>query len=138
MDFSNINYLAVAVSSILAFALGSMWYTPILFGKHWQKEVGLKDKDIENGNMPLTFGGSFILIVIMNLGVAVLINSLGLEEINLTSGALVGFFSGVTFVATAMGINLLYEQKTMKLWLINAGYQVIYLVMAGAILGAWR
>jgi anti-sigma-K factor RskA len=41
-------------------------------------------------------------------------------------------------VATSAGINYLYQQKSLKLWLIDAGYQVIFLGIFGAIMGAWH
>lgn len=34
----SINYLAVVVAAMAVFGLGSLWYTPILFGNAWMKE----------------------------------------------------------------------------------------------------
>lgn len=56
MDFSNINFLAVLVSALASFAIGSLWYSPLLFGKAWQKAVGLTDEKIKSSNMIKTFG----------------------------------------------------------------------------------
>ena len=36
-----------------------------------------------------------------------------------------GLFSSLFFVATAMGVIYLFEQRPLRLWLINAGYQVV-------------
>lgn len=38
----NVNWLAVAVGAVLAYALGYLWYSPKLFGKKWAEGVGLK------------------------------------------------------------------------------------------------
>ena len=35
MDNFSVNYLAVLLSSIVAFAIGAVWYSPALFFKPW-------------------------------------------------------------------------------------------------------
>lgn len=43
----NVNEIAILVSTLLAIAVGSIWYSPLVFGKHWQKAAGLTDADLE-------------------------------------------------------------------------------------------
>jgi hypothetical protein len=138
MEISNINFLALAVAAIASFALGSVWYSPVLFGKAWQTAVGLTMENLEKANMALIFGSSFILILLMNFGLAVILQGHAGRDVTYLSGALYGFLIGLFFVATSIGINVLYQRKSFTLWAIDAGYQVCYLAVAGAILGAWR
>lgn len=138
MEISNINFLALAVAAIASFALGSVWYSPVLFGKSWQNAVGLSDDSLAKGNMAIIFGSSFILISLMNFGLAVILQGHAGRDVTALSGALYGFLIGLFFVATSIGINMLYQRKSFTLWAIDAGYQVIYLAISGAILGAWR
>jgi len=56
----------------------------------------------------------------------------------LTGGLLAGFVAGLTFVAAALAITVLFEFRSVKLWAINAGYQVILFSVMGSILGGWR
>ena len=35
MEFSQVNYLAVGLSAVLAFVLGMLWYSPLLRPKAW-------------------------------------------------------------------------------------------------------
>ena len=37
----NVNWLAVIIGFVLAFALGWLWYSPKLFGRKWAEGVGL-------------------------------------------------------------------------------------------------
>ena len=74
----------------------------------------------------------------MNFGLAVIVQGHAGKDVTVLSGALYGFLIGLFFVATSIGINILYQRKTFTLWLIDAGYQVIYLTISGAILGGWR
>ena len=49
-------------------------------------------------------------------------------------GAFTGFIIGLFLVATAMSITYLFERKSMKLFLINAGYHVVTFTVMGLIL----
>jgi hypothetical protein len=46
MAYPYINVWAVLVSALAFWALGALWYSPVLFSKRWQKEVGFKEEDI--------------------------------------------------------------------------------------------
>lgn len=132
-----INYLAVIVSGIAAWAIGSLWYSPILFGKSWQKEVGLSDDDIKGANMALIFGTSLLLMIIMAFGMVPIIASHGVD-MPWYHGMFHGLLIGLMFIATSIGINYLYQRKSLKLFFIDAVYQVLIVVIAGLVLGLWR
>jgi hypothetical protein len=42
MDFTNINILSVLVAGVASWLIGALWYSPLLFSKRWQKELGFK------------------------------------------------------------------------------------------------
>jgi len=130
---ASINYLAILVASISAFVVGSIWYAPFLFGKIWQAETGLTDDDLKGG-MAKTFGGSFVLTLIISYGMAMFFEG----DVGLHMGAMYGFMTGFFFVAASIGIIYLYEHKSLKLFLINAGYQILTYTIIGAIIGVWQ
>lgn len=137
MDFSNINFLAVLIAALASFAIGSVWYSPLMFGKGWQKAVGLSDNDIKGANMFLIFGSSFVLMLIMAFGLAMFQQGHNGSESTWLGGLSHGLFVAIFFVATSYGVNLLYQRKTFKLWIIDAGYQIVLLGVMGTIIGAW-
>jgi Protein of unknown function (DUF1761) len=140
MEFSNINYLAVLVSALASFGIGSLWYSPILFGNAWQKGVGLTNDELTAGGsagMIKTFGGSLILMLIMILGLAMILSA-QVGTVDMMVGLKTGLLVGVMFAATGMGINYLYQRKSLKLFIIDASYQIVYMGIAGLILGLWR
>ena len=47
---SAVNILAVLIAAVSSFLLGGLWYSPALFGKAWQREVGLTDEQLAKGN----------------------------------------------------------------------------------------
>ncbi len=139
IDITTLNYLAILVSALISFGIGALWYSPILFAKTWQKHVGLTDKDLARGNLILTYGGSLILMLIMVFALAISIKEFALlNQITWQIGALKGLFYGVSFSLASIGINYLYQRKSLKLFLIDASYQVFSMMVSGVILAVWK
>jgi hypothetical protein len=132
MHFHSINWLSVVVAALSGFAIGSLWYGP-LFQKPWMAASGMTKEKGAQGNMALTFGGAYVLNLIGAVGIAVILGEHG----GVGSGAHVGVFTAFFFVATALGVIYLFEQRPFKLWLINAGYQIVNFAAMGAVIGAW-
>jgi len=137
MDFQqsleSINYFAVLVAALSAFIIGGLWYS-VLFEKAWMKENGFDQEKLKKGNMGMIFGGSFIFSLIISF---VLVLFLGPER-DAVFGTMAGLMAGLLWVAAAMGITYLFERKSLKLFLINAGYHVVTFTIMGLILGAWK
>lgn len=47
-----------------------------------------------------------------------------------------GLAAGLGWVAMAFGVNYMFEGKSFKLWLINAGYNTVVFALVGLIIGA--
>lgn len=132
----HVNYLAILVSAVLAFGIGALWYGP-LFGKAWMKESGVTP-DGERGNMLRIFGVSFLMTLVMALGMATLFHNVEDSKVTWVVGLTHGLYIGLAFIFTSLGINYQYEGKSFKLLAINAGYNIFFLMVMGAILGAWH
>jgi hypothetical protein len=126
-----INWLAVLAAAASSFVLGGVWYSA-LFAKQWQTAAGVTDEQIKSGNMPLIFGGSFVLALIASASFAVFLGS----EVDATTGALYGLTAGLCWVAASFGINYLFERKSLRLFVINGGYHTLQFTLIGLILGA--
>lgn len=139
MDMSeimgNLNYWAILVATLSSFAVGSLWYSPILFGKAWMKENGFTDEDLKKGlPMPVIMGTTFVLSFIGALALAMFLG----PESDLFFGIFAGFMVGLVWVGFSFGINYLYEMKSFRHFLINAGYNTVVFTIMGAILGVWH
>ena len=126
-------YLIIVGAGLAAWVLGALWYGPI-FGKAWMAEMGFSQDDAPD-NMAVIFGLSFLLMVLMMFGLSHLIQAH--TEITWTHGFYHGCMIGIFFAATSMGINYLYQRKSIKLWLIDASYQILFLGVGGAIMAAF-
>ena len=129
----DINWLAALVAAIAAFAAGSLWYSPLMFSKLWQKEVGMSDEKWRSAPVARTMITAFVL---MFIAACVLAMFLG-RPISLSYGLNAGFHIGLFFVATMLGVHYLFEQRSLKLWLINSGYSTLVFTIIGGVLGAF-
>jgi hypothetical protein len=133
--WGDVNWWAVLVATLSTFAVGFLWYSRSFMGNTWQKLIGLSDSDIKSADMKVTMGGTFVATLISAWGLAVLEKLLSVD--GWMQGARLGLFVGLVFVSTGWLVNSLYEQRSLKLWKINAGYATLALVVMGAILAAW-
>lgn len=134
ISFSEINWLSVLVATVVAFAIGGLWYSPLLFSKTWVKELKISEESINNANMPLVFGTAFLL----NFISAVVLDLILGTGASFKTGLFTGMIISIVFIASSLGITYLFSRKSLKLFLIDAGYFVIFYSVMGAILGAWN
>jgi hypothetical protein len=132
MHFHSVNWLAVVVAALAGFVVGGLWYGP-LFRKPWMAASGMTFEKGAQGNMPLIFGGAYVLNLLGAFGISVVMG----DHHGVATGAHAGAFAAFFFIATALGVIYLFEQRPLKLWLINAGYQIVNFAAMGAIIGAW-
>ncbi len=131
-----VNIWGVVLSAIAAMIIGMLWYSRVLFGKKWSKLVGMTP-DMEaaarkrgNKSYPVMFVAALVTAYILGL----FINNMFVPTLN--SALLVAFFAWLGFVATSMSGEYLFNAK-LKPWMlyaINAGYQLVTLLVSAVIL----
>ena len=129
---ANLNWLAILVAALAAFMIGGLWYGPLL-GKAWMAEAGMTEERFKSANPLKVYGLSLTANLVAAFSLAMFIGAGDLKF-----GLFAGFMTGLTFVAMALGVTYLFEQRSLRLWLINSGYQVLLFTVMGAILGAWH
>lgn len=125
-----INWIGIIAATVSAFVLGGIWYGP-LFGKKWQALVGLSDEQVKSANMAKTFGGAFVLTFIAAFVFAMFLG----PDITLQQGLAYGASAGLCWVAASFGINYLFAQRPLALWLIDGGYATLMFTLFGGLLG---
>lgn len=132
--FAEVNFLAVLVAALSAFLIGGLWYSPVLFFKAWLDGAGLTEEDAQQGHPGKIYGGAFVMTFIAATVLAIVIG----DHKSLAGGLHWGLFIGIGWVATSFATNYLFERRSLKLWLVNAGYNVVLFAVMGAILGVWK
>jgi hypothetical protein len=128
-----VNYLAVVAAAFASFMLGGLWYSPALFARAWQREAGLSDEQLQGGAARI-FGLAFVLSLIAAWMFAMFLG----PKPALALGLGAGFSAGLCWVGASFGINYLFERRSLKLFLINAGYHTLQFTLIGLILGVWH
>ncbi len=129
------NWLAIIIAAVVQMALGFLWYGP-LFGKTWMSLMGISPQSVPSGGMGKTYAwaalGSLVTaFVLSKVAIAMGASSLG-------AGIAVGFWVWLGFVATVTLASVLYERRSINLYILNNGYQLVGLAIMGAILSVWR
>lgn len=135
MPVASINYLAVLVATFASMILGAIWYTPRIFGKEWMRLSRLDEQDVKDNRgapMALMLVGSLVAAYVM----AHFVSFAGATSV--ADGARVGAWIGIGFVFTAAMGESIFSHKPARLLAINGGYQVVNLIVMGAILAAWQ
>jgi hypothetical protein len=137
MNIQMMGWVAILLSGVASQVLGMLWYSPLLFGKVWAKEMGYvkmtpaKKKKMQKEAIPgyiATFIGSMIMAF-------VLLHLLQHLHVNSIHGVLrTVVWSWLGFTATAMAAGQFFGQRSWKLFLIDSLYQLATFVVAGLIL----
>jgi Protein of unknown function (DUF1761) len=137
--FDYLNWPAILVAAVAYFALGALWYSPVLFSKKWiaYLKLDINDPNAKKG-MGLMFGGSFVLMLVQSIAIAILAERLAIHGNGWMSGLKLGLLTGCCFGAATIGINYLYEKKPLGLFLINGGYAILGNIIVGIIICSWK
>lgn len=131
------DWIAVVAAAVAAFALGGLWYSPLLFAKTWVPlaHPGKSMEDLrEQGAGWLGYGMAFATAAVAAATIGWFAEALGGGP---SAGIRTGVYAGVGFVATTFATNYFFAGKPAKLYAIDAGYQVSALVLAGIVYGLW-
>jgi len=127
-----INLWAVLAAAVSAFMLGGLWYGP-LFKHAWCREAGV-DPDKPNGHPARVFGVAFVASLTAAFAFAWFLGPRPEMYHAVHAGSMVG----LAYVATSFGINYAFAGRSLKLWLIDAGYHTLQFALYGLILGLWH
>ena len=134
----SIHWLPVVVSAVAVFVIGALWYSPLLLGKAWVKAHGYTPEKIEamRASMGRSYAVSFACYLVMAAAMSVLIGRMDIMSVE--GGVKLGAIIGTGFAATIGLTANMFSEKPLATYLIDAGYQIVYLIAMGAILAAWR
>jgi hypothetical protein len=139
MPTANVNILAVFVAALLTFVLGASWYSPVLFARQWMQAQGYTPErlqEMKKKGLTRAYVASALCYLVMAYVVALF--AAYTNSTTLAQGLWLGFLAWLGFAAP-IGLSAnLFSEKPIAAWVIDAGYQLAYLVIMGALLSVWR
>ncbi len=141
MPFAPVNLLAVLVAAIASFVLGFLWHGP-LFGKQWIALMGIPPSEVDAmrakgmGPMVPSMIAAFVQQIVVALVMAHLAAALSL------SGAVPAILFAVLvwfgFIATTLLNGVLWEKKSISLYLFANAYHLCALIVISLIVTLWK
>lgn len=130
-----INYWAVLVATVGSMIVGSLWYTPKLFGRRWAK---LADVNMENGSwMPIIVAVlmSFVTAWVLAGAVAIAWHFYGGSFFVSAIVTAVALWAG--FTAARLITHYGFEERPTGLTTLNLAYELVTVLMIAVIIGVW-
>ncbi len=111
----SINYLAVLVAAVSTFAIGGLWYSPLLFQRVWMNVNKLTESDLGTVGQGKIFALSFLFALVMAFNLAMFLNA---PDTTLAWGATAGALAAI-WVALGIGTVALFERRPPAYIAIN-------------------
>lgn len=122
--------LAALAAGFVAFLVGGLWYSPILFGARWQALEGLDDEQLTQGTGRI-MGLAFLFELVIAVNLAAFIGPAPGVAWAATAGALAGF----GWVWTGLAVTYLFARKPWIHIAIDGGYHAVTFTLMGVVIG---
>ncbi|CAN5392008.1 hypothetical protein BH24ACT7_BH24ACT7_18790 [soil metagenome] len=134
----DLNWFAVIVAGVAFFAIGGLWYSNALFGKHWSEAVGWEMPEDEKPPVTL-YLVPLLTCVVSAVAVAMLAEATGTHTLG--DGIVLGLVTGLGLAAMALLVTGFFDPKKARpmVWVaITSGYHVVGLVVVAVIVSVWQ
>jgi hypothetical protein len=132
------NLLAILCACAAYWVLGYVWYS-LLFGNIWRAEQTRQRGERPppaSGEMVGKMAGTFICTLLAAAAMAYIFHKVGIRDMN--HALRLGVAVGIGFAGTAITMASIWESKSTKVWMIDAGFNFVGCLLLAAIIGYWR
>jgi Protein of unknown function (DUF1761) len=124
-----VHWYLVVLGALAYFAVGALWYSPVMFSKSWMAELHKKPDMSQAGPSMVVTALTMLVLVAVE---AYFYHSTGVATP--LRGGYLGAKLWFGFAATTALINNVFQQSSKKLYAIDQGYHLVGMVLAGLIL----
>lgn len=133
MEPLNVNIWAVLLCTIINVILGMTWYSPGVLGTLWAKEHGFDMSSLKASVWH--YFGAIAVAFIFNFVLNMMFHTFNIVGVG--NGVAFGFFIWLGFLATTHFSGVLWARKPFVVYFIDVGFQLLNLIVIGAIMGFW-
>lgn len=136
---SQLNWLAVIVATVAYFALGALWYSPVAFGRPWQRAIGWDEAQQQGGASPMIYAGPAVFALVSTIATAMLANATGSTDVG--TGVVLGLVVGVGYGLALTAYEALFAPNRPQPWVwfsITGAYHLVGLLIVAVVVSAWR
>jgi hypothetical protein len=133
-----LNWLAVIVGAVIYFALGALWYSPMLFARPWQRSIGWDPERTPPEMSPMTYVVPFLAYLVMAAAVGMIAAAAGSDT--LADGIVLGLVLGIGLSLMHTLVDATFDPNKPQPWTwfaINGSYHALGLLIVAVIVSAW-
>lgn len=130
MAFAGMNYLAILIAAVAAFAWGGAYYTTL--SKQWQAAAGQTQANRSATPFIITFVAEIVMAFVLSGAVG----HLGPGQVSVKNGIISGVILWAGFIVPTIFVNNAYPGRKYMLSTIDSIHWLGVVVILGAIIGA--
>ncbi|AWB94833.1 DUF1761 domain-containing protein [Agromyces badenianii] len=133
----DVNYWAVVVATLSTMLVGSIWYTPKVFGNYWMRVAKVDDSGDRGAVGPIvtTLIVSFISAWVLAIATQVAWTALGGNY--LLMAITTGLMLWAGFTAARFITHDAFEGRPPGLTILNIAHEFVTVLVMALIIGAW-
>jgi uncharacterized protein DUF1761 len=134
-----LNWLAVVVGAVIYFALGALWYSPMLFARPWQRSIGWDPERTPPEMNPMTYVVPFLAYLVMAVAVGMIAAAAGSDT--LADGIVLGLVLGIGLSLMHTLVDAAFDPNKPQPWTwfaINGSYHALGLLIVAVVVSAWH
>ncbi|MEO7295782.1 MAG: DUF1761 domain-containing protein [Candidatus Limnocylindria bacterium] len=133
-----LNWLAVIVGAVIYFALGALWYSPLLLGRQWQRSIGWDPErqppEVKVATYLVPFGAYIVMAVAVGLLAA------ATETDTIGEGVVLGLVLGLGLSLMHTLVDASFDPNKPQPWAwfaINGTYHAAGLLIVAVVVAVW-
>ncbi len=139
MPTTVVSPVAVLVAAVVTMVIGGLWYSPILFGKQWIRLSGMSMEKVQSAKqrgMAVSYALMFVGALVMSYILAHVVWFT--HATTFGTGMQMGFWMWFGFISPVLLGPVLWEGKSLGLYVLNSAYYLVVIMVMGVILALWN
>lgn len=132
---TGINEFSILVTALLSVAVGSIWYSPLLFGEAWMRAIGFSSGDVElpRPRVIRLVAAGILGNIVFFFVLARFINLAGQAGVSLWSfGTLL-----IALISALLVCLVLWEKRPLSYFAIHIGYAALIIYGGITVIAYW-
>ncbi len=132
-----ISVWGVLIGAVIAMIIGSVWYSPLLFGKRFMALMKVTNADMPElqKNAGPAYAWSFVAYLVLSFILQVFIHEF--DTTTFLGGATIAIVAWLGFMLPISLTTLLYENRPRGLFNLNLFYHLVLMIIIGGVIGVW-
>ncbi len=137
--FGSLNWLAIIVGAVAYFAIGAAWFSPVGFGRAWQRSIGWDPERTPPQMQATTYVIPLVAFLVMGIAIGLLTDATGTDTLG--GGIVLGLVVAIGLAVMHTAVDATFDPNKPQPWLwlvINGGYHAVGLMILAILLAVWH